>query len=282
MELKQLFEEFLDDVKLFRTNGTYEFYKGTSKLMLEYFNELNITEPTAITKRHLVAYVKRCRDNGISDNTINKRILTLKTAFKKYEIKNVDVITFPKLRIEDKRYHCLSKNELAKVISYLKTSKQSLQNKCLIMMFLNTGARLLELLSVKVKDVNEAENCVLLRHTKGKKERIVFFTNEFKTQFLAPYLASTNLKPNDNLFTIAYSSVEKIFQRMRERLGIDKLSPHVLRHTLATTLVHNNCNLDVIANILGHSDIKITKRYLHQDIENTRAIYNQCFKVSLA
>ena len=70
-----------------------------------------------------------------------------------------------------------------------------------------------------------------------------------------------------------------MFARIREQLGFSKFSPHVLRHTFATNMVHNNANLDLIANLLGHTNLDTTRRYLHQDISNTQKLYNEFFKL---
>ena len=279
MTLQQLFTSYLNHVKLFKTDGTYRFYKDCLHLIGKWFEENEITEPSQITEDILLSYVGDMQEKNVSNNSINKRILAVKTCFKTKRIVNEDLQRFPKLKVTDKRFACLTNSEVEKLTNYLDTSKTSLQNKVIIMFLLNTGCRLTELTKIKLNDLILEHNAVLLKHTKNGKERFTLFTQEFKTKYLEPYLEASNLQPNDYLFSKAYSSYEKMFQRIKEQLEFKKFSPHVLRHTFATTLVHNNANLYLIANLLGHANLDTTRRYLHQDIGNTQRLYNQFFKL---
>lgn len=282
MKLNDLFKSYLNHVKLFKTDGTYRFYKDCLHLIGQWFDENNITEPEHITTDVLIEYVEDCQTANISNNSINKRILAVKTCFKTKKIENADLQSFPKLKVVDKRFNCLTDEEVKTLIDYIKNSKQSLENKTIILMLLNTGCRLSELTNIRVKDLILGKNCVLLSHTKTGKERFTFYTETFKNDYLKPYLDASNLNSNDFLFTKSYNSYEKMFARIREQLGFTKFSPHVLRHTFATNMVHNNANLYLIANLLGHSNLETTRRYLHQDISNTQKLYNEFFNLGSA
>ena len=279
MKITQILTRHLNNVKVFKTEGTFDFYKKAIPPLLRELNSLNILDDTDITTDSLTDLVMQMQSKNLSNNTINKRITHLKTAFKYCKILNADLMSFPKLKQEDKRFNALTKNEVLKLLTYIETSKIRFEFKVILHMFLNTGVRINELCHIETKNVKLDANCVLLTKTKNGRERYVFFTESFKNAYLSPYLATLKNTNQKYLFKATYDQIEELLKRIKKKLGFEKFSPHVLRHTFATTLVHNNANFDLIANLLGHLDITIAKRYLHQDLENTKQLFNEFFKL---
>ena len=62
---------------------------------------------------------------------------------------------------------------------------------------------------------------------------------------------------------ITETSVKMVFARLKKRSGIDRLHPHLLRHTFATSFIIGGGNLEFLRMMLGHSDYATTKMYLH-------------------
>ncbi len=59
------------------------------------------------------------------------------------------------------------------------------------------------------------------------------------------------------------SAITSVLERMKKRLNIKVLSPHMLRHTFATYILKNGGNLEEVRLLLGHASYQLTKRYLH-------------------
>ena len=279
MTYKELFSRFLNHIKVFNTEETFKYYKSHVKNILKYFDLL---DPMTLNYDNLINFVIYSQTNKVSNATINKRIGVIKYAFKHCKIVNQDLNEFPKLKQIDKRFNALTIEEIKKLLLFLKKSKISSQNKAFFSIFLFCGVRLSELTSIKAKNVNFKDNCILLEHTKTYKQRYVFFTEECKKYFLLPYFKTIEDITNDTpLFTISKNGIASAFERANKQLHFKKFTPHVLRHTYATLLVANNANLNFIATTLGHSNLEMTKRYLHQDIVNNKKIYKNYFNYSI-
>ena len=142
-----------------------------------------------------------------------------------------------------------------------------LRLRALAEVLLGTGARISEILQLKRTDVRfdlkEARTI-----GKGNKQRTLIFsdrallwlgrylerrTDEAEWLFVTQGHAAKQLK---------YDSAKRVFEYARRRSGITKkLSPHILRHTMATTLLFNGCPIGHIKELLGHERLDTTCRY---------------------
>ena len=74
--------------------------------------------------------------------------------------------------------------------------------------------------------------------------------------------------------TLKDYSIESICHRLRKKLNINQsISPHKWRHTFATHFVKKNGNMEVLRQIMGHTSLKTTQKYLHIDKETLREEY---------
>ncbi len=152
--------------------------------------------------------------------------------------------------------------------------------RALVEVLLGTGMRISEALSVKRTDVkfDTGEARII---GKGNKERIVFFTPR-SLAWIKEYIS----RRSDNsewLFVIPggkqtdINTVHTRFRRIRARSGLLKaVTPHILRHTCATTLLFNGCPIGFIKEVLGHDRLETTcKYYLGVDKTAAKAAHRQ-------
>lgn len=130
---------------------------------------------------------------------------------------------------------------------------------------MGSGMRLSEALSLNIEDINFEEREAIIIG-KGDKQRSVFFSTR-AIWWIKKYLAArtdnceallvthpghTRLKRND---------LWRYFKRCNEISGLKKkVTPHILRHTFATNMLYNGCDLVTIKELLGHHDISVTAR----------------------
>lgn len=148
---------------------------------------------------------------------------------------------------------------------------------CILMLFLNCGMRLSELVGINIQDIDLDDRTLRLLG-KGNKERIIHINNgcaEAIVQYLAvrPEVGEDALFLSKRRTRITNRRVEQIVTDAIERIGLGKrgLSTHKLRHT-AATLMYQYGNVDpmVLKEILGHASVSTTEIYTHLTNENVR------------
>lgn len=153
----------------------------------------------------------------------------------------------------------------------------------MLMVFCTTGMRLNEFCMLNYRDIDLKGRKVTIRHAKRDKDREVPLSEEC-CKVVAAYIDKyhQNPKPNDPMFLSARGNrwsqhaVEAIVKRCGERAGIkEKVTPHILRHSFATAMLGNGCDLFHLSHILGHSEISTTTIYLHVNDKAMREAYNK-------
>ena len=137
--------------------------------------------------------------------------------------------------------------------------------RALVEVLLATGMRISEALSLKRADIKfETGEAKIIG--KGNRERTVFFTPR-ALGWVKEYL-SRRYDASDWLFALpdgtpmVVNTVQLRFRRVRARSGLlKKLTPHILRHTCATTLLFNGCPIGFIKEVLGHDRLETTCKY---------------------
>ena len=163
-------------------------------------------------------------------------------------------------------------------------SFSSVRDKLILEVLFGTGIRLAELLSLKDSDINFYEGTIKVMG-KGGKQRIIPLPGPL-INLLKEFIQLKGLQNFDNksdaLFVTnsgrdAYPSF--IYQTVKSYLTYistqDKRSPHVLRHSYATTLLNRGADLNSIKELLGHASLAATQVYTHNSIERLKTVYKQ-------
>lgn len=262
--MQLLKDKYLCYVKTFTSSENYRFVYSHLNIIIKFFDDKEVNYS------NLCAFVLDQKQKNVSNSTINKRIRCLKQMYKFSQIDNLDLIDFKKLKETETTFDCLDTKQVNILVDYIKYSKLSLQNKLILSLFLDSGCRLSELLSINVLNLNLNFNYILLEKTKTSKERYILFTEETKENYMIPYLKTLK---KSVLFDIKKSAIRSLFERTKKQLHFSKFHPHMLRHTYATILVNNNTNLEFIRLTLGHTNLKTTQRYLRYNPDKLSMTY---------
>ena len=160
------------------------------------------------------------------------------------------------------------------------------RNRLILEMLYATGMRVGELVSIKVKDINIEEGTILILG-KGNKERITHF-GEYAKDILLLYLEDGYKKLNKNnleyLFInnkatkLTERGVRDILNNIIKETDLSKhISPHMLRHTFATHLLNEGCDILSVQKLLGHESISATGIYTHVTTEHLKNVYYNSF-----
>jgi site-specific recombinase XerD len=162
------------------------------------------------------------------------------------------------------------------VVPFLK-----LRNHALIMLPLHSGLRMSEVISLHIADIDIEAKSIHVRNGKGAKDRVVIITDELVsmlTQYIQAHQKYFQMKtmllfPSKSGAQLNTREFRRITDKLGKLAGV-KFSSHDLRRTYATTLSRNKVSPFVIQNQLGHSDIRVTMRYVCHDLIETEKIMN--------
>jgi integrase/recombinase XerC len=144
--------------------------------------------------------------------------------------------------------------------------------------------RLAEIIGIKEEDINLYENTIKVLG-KRNKQRIIPLNSEL-VQLLKRYIEakkSENFHNNSVTFLVTHKGasvypklIYLIVQKYLSHISTqDKKSPHVLRHTFATSLLNKGADLNAIKELLGHANLSATQIYTHNSVERLKSIYKQ-------
>ena len=188
-------------------------------------------------------------------------------------------VTLPKL--EKKLPKFIYYNDLLEIISESNNSKDNIRDRLIIEMLYATGVRVSELVNIKVSDI-DFNNRRIVVNGKGNKERIVYY-GEYAEEVLKEYL-DVHIRNSDYLFAnsrggkLTDRGVRYIIDKIMDKLSVKvHVTPHVLRHTFATDMLNNGCDIKVVQELLGHSSLKATEIYTHVTNERLKEVYYKYF-----
>ncbi len=163
------------------------------------------------------------------------------------------------LRMDNTRSRYLSKDEEARLLASLEGEEWLLN---IVIMAIHTGMRRGEIFNLSWFDVDFARGIVHVRNTKTNKDRVVPMNATVRGMLERQPKASAYVFPSPKTGG-RLVDVKRKFDEARKAAGIADFRFHDLRHTAATRLADAGVNVVVIAEILGHGDIRTTKRYSH-------------------
>lgn len=248
------------------------------KMDLEnFYNYINKKKTKKIDFDFLQEYIENLSQKKYSTKSIQRHISSLKSYFKFLYNKNY-------INVNPAELLCLPKNEI-KLPNYLTIIDLekiyeldlSLRDKLIVEILYSTGIRLSELVNIKISDINFYDKTIKVLG-KGNKERYVLF-GSVCSKLLKEYINNENrvyLLLNKNGNKLSERGVEYIIEKIFKSVNVHaKLTPHTLRHTFATHMLDNGCDLVTVQKLLGHSDLSTTSIYTHISNEHLRTTYLQ-------
>ncbi|HKL73196.1 MAG TPA: site-specific tyrosine recombinase/integron integrase [Candidatus Onthovivens sp.] len=231
--------------------------------------------------------------------TLKRRIAALKKYYqflmKKKYIKNNPFINIQTPKVVNKLPEVMFEKTIQKLLDTNASREDKLKDRdqAILELMYSSGLRCSELINIKINEVNLSARYLRVIG-KGKKERIVPFSNEalvaiksyvsvLREELLkdkSPHDRSKHLFLNSKGEALTSRGLEYILDSIVKKtnlsLGI-KLHPHILRHSFATHLLEKGADLRLIQELMGHSSINTTQIYTHVSKETMKEEYNKFF-----
>ena len=224
-------------------------------------------------------------DDSIQNRSINRKLATLRT-FYKYLLRTGKIEENPMTSIRmvkttKKIPQFVRESEMENLVENRKIASNFSEARDELILFLlyGTGIRLAELISLQNNQVNLAAKTIRVIG-KRNKERVIPIPG-LLIDLIVTYRNFCTVEHANLLLTDKGEPLYPMFvQRLvKKNLGeysqLEKLSPHVLRHTYATHLLNKGANLNAIKELLGHANLAATQVYTHNSMEKMKAIYLQ-------
>ena len=228
---------------------------------------------------------------NLESSSISNYLSAYKTFYNYYikigkiNINPIDKVDSPKLSKHLPTY--LTVEEVDKLLDIDIKDAFSARNKSLLELLYATGLRISELINLEFKNIDLNE-CIISIMGKGSKERIVPI-NDLAIKYLKIYVKDYRyklVKKEQNNFVylnnhgkkMTRQGVFKMIKKRTQETGIKKdVSPHTLRHSIATHMLENGADLRIIQEFLGHESIGTTQIYTHLTNQKLKSDYMEFF-----
>lgn len=287
-----IIDEFLDYLRYERnySDHTVLAYAKDLSQFEEYIkiHHESRFDPVSIDSDIVRNWIVYLMDNKMSPVSVNRKLSSLKSFFK-YLMKQGVVAANP-LRL-------INGPKAKKALPYFVKEKdmeflldgdgfgedfEGVRNRLIIELLYDTGMRRAELIGVRNQDVDY--DAMVIRVTgKRNKQRLIPFAEGLKN-LLITYIEVRDLQVetfSDRLLLkkngepVTVSVIYKVVKdKLEEIPTLSKCSPHVLRHSFATSMLNNGAELNAVKELLGHSSLASTSVYTHTTFEELKKVYH--------
>jgi integrase/recombinase XerD len=230
-------------------------------------------DPRSVQTADLTDYLSSLKNRGLAPRSLKIAIVATKQFNRflcsRYGCKRdpAELLRTPK--VENRLPRTLNQEEMRRLLAVelsqrrrliaadLSERRYPLRDKAILELLYSCGLRATELATLQLANVNLEER-ILRVVGKGNKTRLV------------------------PIGRTACAAIEDYIKHERSRFtaatqrGGEEIYPHLFRHSFATHLLENGCDLRVIQELLGHADISTTAVYTHLDIRHLKAIHKRC------
>lgn len=289
-----LVDEFIDYLRYERNYSDYTLKAYNDDLLqfVSYINEsdANISFPEEIDSDIIRNWEISLLEKGISSASVKRKLSSLKSFFK-YLIRRKCITSDPSRLIKSPK--------VKKVLPYFVKDKDmeyvldcnyeenegeeltNIRNQLIIEMLYDTGMRRSELVNLRDADVDYERSQIKVLG-KRNKQRLIPFAPKLKDLMLRYQSVRNNEEGKSEWFFTKKGgrqiNVVDVYRAVRDKLSVlsslSKRSPHILRHSFATSMLNNGAELNAVKDLLGHSSLASTGVYTHTSFEELKKVYH--------
>lgn len=284
---------YSEDLKMFFKFLEMEMKKTINEIYCDEINTVLLNQYTIYLRNkpkfsdHPFFEGKELPDDKLSNNSIRTYQRSVKVFFS-YLFDNDYIDKNPALKyrfvkVAKKDKLPLYQEEVDRIDSlYNPNCVTGLRNLCIIHLMLDAGLRMGEVKRLKIKDVLFDKGLLFIQDSKGNKSRYVPVGRNLKSYLYKYMILYRDVSVNQigsvdkqsfrddylllhvrNNEPITDDVIKQMFSKLKKRADIERIHPHLCRHTFATSYILQGGDLESLRLILGHEDISTTQKYLH-------------------
>lgn len=253
-------------------------------------SEYGSTSITDINYQQIRSWIVSLVESKVSNRSINRKVSSLNAYYKfLLKVEEIEVNPLNKhraLKTSKKIQVPFSELEIKTVLQDLNFASdfEGYRNRSIIELFYATGIRRIELVQLKLTDVDIANKSLKVLGKRNKERFIPLIPSVIDT--LKSYITARNGLEviQDETYLFLTKKGVKIYETLVYRIINDyfsiasskvKRSPHILRHSFATHLLNQGANLNAVKELLGHSSLAATQVYTHNSITELKNVYSK-------
>ncbi|BDU50049.1 site-specific tyrosine recombinase/integron integrase [Haliovirga abyssi] len=281
MGIKEDIEEYVDYIKFEKglSENTVLAYNSDLK---EFFKSLEWVDYKNVTEDDILRYIEKLKQG--KESTLLRKVTSIRTfytyLFKSGKIDEIPTENLDNLKKSSYMPEVLSLDEIKSIILAIDSSLRGKRDKLILQLLVATGARISEILGLKIEDIDENMQFIKIKG-KGNKLRIIPLYKEISEEVYFYLKNIRNKIAKDPLSFLLFDGVSRttFWKRVKiyaKNAGIKKnVYPHIFRHSMATLMIKNGADLRIVQEILGHSSISTTEIYTHIGNSDLKNIYNR-------
>lgn len=288
-----LIRDFLDDAAYRRrlSRATIEAYESDLKALSQFCYAERQKSLSHCDSTDIVLFLAAALKSGEAPRTRARRIASFRSFFaflrQTGRINDNPIANIRASSISGMLPEVLSTSDMESLLETgRKGSKIQRRTGMLLELIYASGLRISEALALRIEHIRFDEGIVFIESGKGSKsrlalvppatlERLKHYLSEIRPLILEGNV-STFLFPTRSGKALSRQMAWRDLKLLAKAAGISaKLHPHVLRHTCATHLLENGCDLRTVQLLLGHADISTTEIYTHVVEEQKRKVFHQ-------
>ena len=287
--LKDSFLKFLRFEKNYSDKTIVSYGTDLSKFE-EYFKKLdeNLDFP-AVDADIIRGWVLSLMEDDYTATSVNRKLSSLRS-FYHYLLRQGVVSVDPLLKVTGPKKKkplpvFIKDADMTRLLdeTAFDAGFEGLRDRLILEVFYETGIRRSELIGLTDADVDLFAKQIKVTG-KRNKQRLIPFGDELKEDIEAYLSARKDLLPEggEAFFVrkngkamypyLVYLLVKRYLSRV---VSLKKKSPHVLRHTFATSMLNNHAELSAVKELLGHESLTTTEVYTHTTFEELKKVYEQ-------
>ena len=284
MILKDEFIVYLESIKKYSDNTIINYELDLEKY--EDYLKIKRKDIKVIEYKDILDYINYLREDHKS-TSVNRSLSCLRNYYdfliKNKKVKNNPFNLVHSMKKDKKLPEYFKYNEYVELVDSIDTSNElGIRNRCIFEVLLCTGCRVNELVNIKLKDIDLYLQEIKVLG-KGNKERIVYL-GSYAIDSIKDYLRVRNELLNNKTSNYLFLNhlgnklttrgireiIDKIILKSSTSL---KLTPHTFRHSFATMLLNEGCDLKSVQELLGHVSLSTTSIYTHISKEELKRVY---------
>lgn len=289
----RLVDSFLDYLRFERnySTETIKAYESDLKQFAEYYEKETGKEvlPKDVDSDIVREWIISLMDQKRTATSVNRKLSSLRS-FYRFLLRKGEVEVNPLRRVNGPKKNkplpvFVKEEEMNRLLDDIDFGEgfKGCRDRLIVEMFYVTGMRLIELIGLDDESVDFASSVIKVTGKRNKQRLIPFDEELRKSMEVYLKVRQEEVPVCSGVFFVretgerlSRSIVETIVKRnLSKVVTIKRRSPHVLRHTFATTMLNHHAELGVIKELLGHESLAMTEIYTHTTFEELKQVYNQ-------